>query len=67
MKAIFSFLLGFLLYSEAFSSPEIIPFGKNGKFKMLYDARQRPQSVLIKGNLFVVYNGDATPTKDDKG
>ena len=34
---------------------------------MLYDARQRPQSVLIKGNLFIVYNGDASPTKDDKG
>ena len=34
---------------------------------MLYDVRQRPQSVLIKGNLFVVYNGDASPTKDDKG
>ena len=47
MKAIFSLLLGFLLYAEAFSSPEIIPFGKNGKFKMLYDVRQRPQSVLI--------------------
>ena len=67
MKAIFSFLLGFLLYSEAFSTPEIIPFGKNGKFKMLYDVRQRPQSVLIKDNLFIVYNGDASPTKDDKG
>ena len=67
MKAIFSILLAFLLYAEAFSTPEIIPFGKNGKFKMLYDARQRPQSVLIKGNLFVVYNGDASPTKNEKG
>ncbi|MBT6852267.1 MAG: hypothetical protein HOA16_13840, partial [Opitutae bacterium] len=67
MKAIFSILLAFLLYAEAFSTPEIIPFGKNGKFKMLYDARQRPQSVFIKGNLFVVYNGDASPTKNEKG
>ena len=67
MKAIFSILLVFLLYTEAFSTPEIIPFAKKGKFKMLYDARQRPQSVLIKGNLFVVYNGDASTTKDDKG
>ena len=67
MKAIFSILLGFLLYAEAFSTPEIIPFGTNGKFKMLYDARQRPQAVFLKGNLFVVYNGDGSPTKNEKG
>ena len=66
MKSL-AFFAAFLLYAEAFSSPEIIPFGKNGKFNMLYDARQRPQSVLIKGNLFVVYNGDASPTKNEKG
>ena len=67
MKAIFSILIGLFLFAEAFSSPEIIPFGKNGKFKMLYDARQRPQSVLIKSNLYVVYNGDVSPTSDEKG
>jgi arylsulfatase A-like enzyme len=42
-------------------------FGHHGKFKMLYDARQRPQSVLLHGRLFIVYNGDAEPTKNDKG
>ena len=34
---------------------------------MLYDGRQRPQSVLLKNRLFIVYNGDARPTKNDKG
>ena len=50
MKAIFSFLLGFFALRRAFSSPEIIPFGKNGKFKMLYDVRQLSQSTIM-GNL----------------
>ena len=38
-----------------------------GKFKMLYDARQRPQTVMLHGRLFIVYNGDAKPTKSGKG
>tara|TARA_Y100001934_G_scaffold283865_1_gene408389 strand:- start:347 stop:1732 length:1386 start_codon:yes stop_codon:yes gene_type:complete len=47
--------------------PLILSFGKAGKFKMLYDARQRPQSVFMSGTLFIVYNGDAKPSKSDKG
>ena len=52
---------------EVCSDDEVLPFGKKGKFKMLYDVRQRPQSVLLHGRLFLVYNGDATPTEDLKG
>jgi hypothetical protein len=48
-------------------APSLISFGGKGKFKMLYDCRQRPQSVFLKGRLYVVYNGDATPTKNQKG
>lgn len=44
-----------------------IAFGRGGKLKMLYDCRQRPQSVLLQGRVFVVYNGDAKPTSNDKG
>lgn len=46
---------------------EVLPFGKDGKFKMLYDARQRPQSVFLNGRLHLVYNGEAKPTKNNKG
>ena len=42
-------------------------FAHGGKFKMLYDCRQRPQSVLLKDKLYIVYNGDAKPTDNDKG
>ena len=45
----------------------ITAFAHGGKFKMLYDCRQRPQSVLLKGRLFIVYNGDAEPSKSGKG
>ena len=42
----------------------VYPFGNNGKLKMLYDARQRPQSVLLHGRLHIVFNADARPTKN---
>jgi hypothetical protein len=42
-------------------------FGDSGKFKMLYDCRQRPQSVSLKDKLYIVYNGDAKPTTNGKG
>lgn len=42
-------------------------FAHGGKFKMLYDVRQRPQSVLLQSRLFIVYNGDAKPSKSGKG
>lgn len=34
---------------------------------MLYDARQRPQNVLLGRRLFIVFNGDATKTDNHKG
>lgn len=42
-------------------------FAHGGKFKMLYDCRQRPQSVFLKDKLYIVYNGDAKPTRNGKG
>ena len=42
--------------SEASSSSAILEFGSHGKRNMLYDARQRPQSVLLHGRLYIVYN-----------
>ncbi len=44
-----------------------LPFGEAGKFKMLYDARQRPQSVCLNDRLYIVYNGDAKPSGSGKG
>ena len=52
---------------EASSAYSLLEFGNNGKRNMLYDARQRPQSVLLHGRLYVVYNGDASATKNGKG
>ena len=53
--------------AEASARDKILTFGVNGKRNMLYDARQRPQSVLLHGRLYIVYNADATPTKNNKG
>ena len=44
-----------------------MPFAEGGKFKMLYDCRQRPQSVLLNDILYIVYNGEALPSKSGKG
>lgn len=58
---------------NAAESPSSVPaatplqIADRGKFKMLYDSRQRPQSLLIHDNLFIVYNGDAKPSKSEKG
>ncbi len=46
---------------------DILPFGDAGKFKMLYDVRQRPQSVLLHDRLYLVYNADAVPTANGRG
>ena len=55
-------------WAEEQSKPtNIIPFGEYGKFKMLYDCRQRPQSVLLNDRLYIVYNGDAKPSRNGKG
>jgi hypothetical protein len=53
--------------AEASAPGEILSFGVNGKRNMLYDARQRPQSVLLHGRVYIVYNADATATKNNKG
>ena len=53
--------------SEASSAHSLLEFGSNGKRNMLYDARQRPQSVLLHGRLYIVFNGDASATKNGKG
>ena len=52
---------------NAVASSDILEFGNRGKRNMLYDARQRPQAVLLHDRLYIVYNGDATPTKNHKG
>jgi len=44
----------------------ILPFGKDGKFKMLYDRRQRPQAVYLKNKLYIVYNGSAKSGQEPK-
>ena len=52
---------------EKHASGNVLPFGEAGKFKMLYDARQRPQSVYLNDRLYIVYNGDAKPSGSGKG
>lgn len=58
-------------YSQEQASTESevvpVPFAHGGKFKMLYDCRQRPQSVLLNERLYIVYNGDAEPSKNGNG
>lgn len=49
------------------SGVEILPFGETGKFKMLYDSRQRPQAVYLKNKLYIVYNGMAKANKKGTG
>ncbi|MBK1878965.1 BNR-4 repeat-containing protein [Pelagicoccus mobilis] len=56
--------------SQSVEAPEqvqILQFGTNGKRNMLYDARQRPHSVLLHGRVYIVFNANATPTQDKKG
>lgn len=45
---------------------EILPFGEGGMLKMLYDCRQRPQSVYLKYRIYIVYNGDSKLNKRGK-
>ena len=53
--------------TETSTQDKVLTFGINGKRNMLYDARQRPQSVFLHGRLYIVYNADATATKNHKG
>jgi len=33
------------------------PFGEGGQIKMLYDRRQRPQSIYLNNKVHIVFNG----------
>lgn len=47
---------------------QILPFGEGGQIKMLYDRRQRPQSVYLKGKVHLVINAggkEGTPGKSN--
>ena len=35
---------------------QILSFGDGGQIKMLYDRRQRPQSVYLNGKVYIVFN-----------
>ncbi|MEJ6733033.1 MAG: BNR-4 repeat-containing protein [Verrucomicrobiia bacterium] len=48
-------------------APAAVPFGETGKFNMLYDVRQRPQAILLNELVYIVYNGDAEPSKNGNG
>ena len=45
---------------------EILPFGKGGGIKMLYDVRQRPQAVHLRGRVFIGFKGDGTLSQTGK-
>ena len=45
---------------------QILPFGEKGSIKMLYDRRQRPQSVFLDGKVHIVFAGEAEFTNSKK-
>ena len=47
-------------------SVEILPFGEGGGIKMLYDVRQRPQAVYLKGRVFIAYKGGGSASNSGK-
>ena len=60
----FSIICCFLLIGEttvlfAQKKFQVLPFGENGSIKMLYDRRQRPQSVFLDGKVHIAFAGDA--------
>lgn len=44
----------------------ILPFGNGGGIKMLYDARQRPQAVCLRGTVFIGFKAGASPSRSGK-
>ena len=36
--------------------PQLLTFGEGGQIKMLYDRRQRPQSIYLNGKVHLVFN-----------
>ncbi|MDX1285065.1 MAG: BNR-4 repeat-containing protein, partial [Draconibacterium sp.] len=65
MKLYITSILLFLFIHTSFSQQvelknyEVLPFGEGGQIKMLYDRRQRPQSVFLNGKVHVVFNAGA--------
>lgn len=47
------------------STYDIIPFGENGKFKMLYDRRSGQQALQKGDKIYIVYNGNSE--RSEKG
>lgn len=45
-----------LPFNDLFAQ-SVMSFGEGGQLKMLYDRRQRPQSVYLDGNVHIVFNG----------
>jgi hypothetical protein len=43
------------------SDYETLAFGEGGQIKMLYDRRQRPQSVFLNGMVYIVFNAGGDP------
>ena len=58
--------VGSLCAEQKLGEVSVVPFADAGKFKMLYDARQRPQSVCLKDHIHIVFNGDAKPSDNGK-
>ncbi|NQV32134.1 MAG: hypothetical protein HQ515_05530, partial [Phycisphaeraceae bacterium] len=50
-----------LLPVQSFAEQTLQCFGQGGQIKMLYDSRQRPQSVYLNGTLYIVFNGGGMP------
>jgi len=38
--------------------PQLFTFGEGGQIKMLYDRRQRPQSIYLNGKVHIVFNAN---------
>ena len=45
---------------------QILPFGDGGGIKMLYDVRQRPQAVYLKGKVFIAFKGGGSASGSGK-
>lgn len=61
---IFSVLISFSQKVEK-KNYQLLTYGERGQIKMLYDRRQRPQSVFLNGKVYLVFNAGAE--KDASG
>jgi hypothetical protein len=61
-ESLIIFLFGVLLISGSCAQEtertgdQLLSFGEGGQIKMLYDRRQRPQSVYLNGMVYIVFN-----------